>query len=39
MSTANSATVADPVRYLFARWRDDPGGTYIAMPFPALVKA
>ncbi len=22
------ASVSDPVRYLFARWRDDPGGTY-----------
>ena len=29
MSTAVSpATPSDPVRYLFARWRDDPGGTY-----------
>jgi type II restriction enzyme len=29
MSTAlNPAIHSDPVRYLFARWRDDPGGTY-----------
>ncbi|MHB0926313.1 MAG: hypothetical protein ACYC1F_07410, partial [Gallionellaceae bacterium] len=29
MSEAISpATHSDPVRYLFARWRDDPGGTY-----------
>ncbi len=29
MSTVLSpATLSDPVRYLFARWRDDPGGTY-----------
>src|SRR3990170_8508423 len=29
MSTVLSpATPSDPVRYLFARWRDDPGGTY-----------
>ena len=29
MSTVlNPATLGDPVLYLFARWRDDPGGTY-----------
>jgi type II restriction enzyme len=29
MSTVmNPATASDPVRYLFERWREDPGGTY-----------
>ena len=29
MSTVlNPTALGDPVRYLFARWRDDPGGTY-----------
>lgn len=27
-SALSSATHSDPVRHLFARWRDDPGGTY-----------